>query len=762
MRIKHTAIYAAFLAILLTALISCGGDSGGETSHWASLSSKRGQIPEPGPSKQQTASMILDVDNDGDSDFIIGSRQKGPSLILYLRSQDGWEKYIIEDDTLPIEAGGAFYDIDGDGDQDIVFGADATDNKMWWWENPFPHIDKDKSWTRRIIKKSGANKHHDQIFGDFDGDGKVELVFWNQKDNKLFMAEIPEEPKKAGVWNFAEIFSSASESEGLAAADIDLDGQVDIVGGGHWFKHLEGNNFEAVPIDKGQAFSRAKAGQLVEGGRPEVVFVAGDGVGPLRWYEWENGSWKGNDLLKADVDHGHSLEIEDMDGDGNLDIFAAEMRLGGENEDAHTWIFYGDGKGNFTKRQIASGYGNHESKIGDMDGDNDPDILVKPYDWDTPRVDILLNNWNWKRHVVDADKPERAVFIMSADLNNDGNEDIISGGYWYKNPGNIDGKWERIPVGGTFNNAAIAGDWDGDGDVDLLGTEGKGSEPNPSLVWAENDGTGGFSILKNIKTADGDFLQGVAANSFHGDGTQIALSWHEEGKGIQMLAVPDNPAGEEWKIYRISNYSQNEALSSGDIDRDGDQDLLLGTKWLRNNVSSWDTVNVFETDDPPDRNILADMNRDGKLDAVVGYEAISKPGKIAWYEQNGESGSEEWKEHIIGIITGPMSLDVGDVDNDGDLDVVAGEHNIKAPERAGLYFFENVDGRGNKWLSHVIHIGDEHHDGAQLVDIDSDGDLDILSIGWTHPRVLIYENKGVSFMHNTILFKDIINSGDKM
>lgn len=31
--------------------------------------------------------------------------------------------------------------------------------------------------------------------------------------------------------------------------------------------------------------------------------------------------------------------------------------------------------------------------------------------------------------------------------------------------------------------------------------------------------------------------------------------------------------------------------------------------------------------------------------------------------------------------------------------------------------------------SHIVHIGDEHHDGAQLVDIDSDGDLDVISIG---------------------------------
>ena len=68
---------------------------------------------------------------------------------------------------------------------------------------------------------------------------------------------------------------------------------------------------------------------------------------------------------------------------------------------------------------------------------------------------------------------------------------------------------------------------------------------------------------------------------------------------------------------------------------------------------------------------------------------------------------------------------------------------MKEPERAKLYVFENVDGRGAAWASHVVHTGDEHHDGAITVDIDNDGDLDIISMGWGHKRVLLYENKAI-------------------
>ena len=167
---------------------------------WTYLSSTTGDIPSPGPSPQQTGSLIVDVDNDGDHDFFIVARVVGPAVTLFERTVDGWRKHIVEPDFLRIEAGGAFHDIDGDGDPDVVFGADAGDNHVWWWENPHPELSPDNRWARHTIKKSGANKHHDQIFGDFDDDGEAELVTWNQRGRKLLLYEIPENPKGDQEW----------------------------------------------------------------------------------------------------------------------------------------------------------------------------------------------------------------------------------------------------------------------------------------------------------------------------------------------------------------------------------------------------------------------------------------------------------------------------------------------------------------------------------------------------------------------------------
>jgi len=721
---------------------------------WQHLSTTFNDLDVPSASTEQTATLILDIDRDQRNDFVVGIRNEpGPSLIWYKQEANSWTRYVIESEVLPIEAGGTYADIDGDGDLDIAFGGDYRSNEVWWWENPYPTYTPGVDWTRRLIKNSGAAKHHDQMFADIDNDNVLELVFWNQFASALIVAEIPANPRATEPWPQTTIYQwdGGAEHEGLSQVDIDGDGTVDIVGGGRWFKRNANGSYTANIIDDSKRYSRAATGQLIAGGPPEVVFVCGDCIGPMDWYELVNGNWVAHRLLDADANHGHSLAIADINQDGFLDIFNAEMRLNGANPNAINRILYGDGNGDFITSIVSTGIGNHESKLDDLDNDGDLDILGKPFNWDTPRLDIWLNDSNqecsplggWQRHVIDDERPWGALFINAADMNGDQLQDLITGGWWYQNPGSNGGNWERHTIGASLNNMATVYDFDSDGDMDVIGTGGKGAESNSTFVWARNDGVGNFTILNNIDPVAGNFLQGVAVGHYQpSNALQIAFSWHDEGAGIQMLTVPTNPSQQDWQWRQISANSQGEALTSRDLDRDNKLDLLLGTQWLRNesvtNSEAWQPYTI-NNDFDVDRNRVADINRDNRLDAIVGFEAVSSSGKLAWYEQPANA-QETWIEHLIATPIGPMSLDVQDLDKDGDWDVIVGEHNLANPDNAALWIYENVDGYGISWQAYLVYRGDEHHDGAQTVDIDNDGDLDIISIGWSHSRVLVYEN----------------------
>ncbi len=324
--------YVVSIAAMLAALGSLAANP-----QWTHLSSSTGDLPVPGPSTEQTGALVADLDKDGTNDFVLSFRKVAPALVWYRRTGVGWDHYVIETNLLTVEAGGAVYDIDGDGDPDIVFGGDWQSNELWWWENPFPAFDPSIPWKRHLIKSGGATQHHDQVFGDFLGNGKPQLAFWNQGAKRIFLAEIPSNPRQAQSWPLTEIFSGEAGAgqntpfrypEGMAAYDVDGDGKVDLLAGNLWFKHRGGKKFD--PIQIGAIGGRIAAGRIKPGKCPQIVIAPGDGIGPLRWYECignpENSKdWVGHDLLDRDMIHGHSLQVADIDGDGKLDIFAAEM-----------------------------------------------------------------------------------------------------------------------------------------------------------------------------------------------------------------------------------------------------------------------------------------------------------------------------------------------------------------------------------------------------------------------------------------------------
>lgn len=397
-------VTTVLLAIAASGLLAGGAGPTPRTS-WRILSSARGELPTPGPSTQQTGAVVADFDGNGADDFILSFREKPPALVWYRYVKNAWIRQVIEPAYLTVEAGGATLDIDGDGDRDVVFGGDWQSAEVWWWENPYPRFDPDEPWVRHTIKTTGATQHHDQVFGDFLGTGSPQLAFWNQGARTLLIAPIPRDPRTATTWPAIEVYrgeageGTATYAEGIAAADVDGDGKVDLLAGNSWFKHEGGTRFR--PIRIGNLGGRIAVGRFRPGACPQIVIAPGDGVGPLMLYECVGepspaSAWRGRRLGPRPMVHGHTLAVADVDGDGHMDILAAEMAKWTEkaalpdHPDAEAWILYGDGAGGFDLEVLARGVGFHEGRLADLDGDGRLDILQKPYNWETPRVDVWL------------------------------------------------------------------------------------------------------------------------------------------------------------------------------------------------------------------------------------------------------------------------------------------------------------------------------------------------------------------------------------
>ncbi len=375
---------------------------------WERISSEDGTVSLSWKTTQQTGSLSVDIDKDGIEEFVMAGRGQATSII-YLKFDRaiGWREFAVEKEALPLETGGTFYDIDSDGDNDLVFGGDTQSNKIWWWENPAPFFNPNVPWHRFEIKTDGENQHQDIVFGDFKQTGKAQLAFWNQGAKTLFVANIPSEVRSE-KWIFEPVFvadKDTKNTKGCVAADVDGDGNKDIVAGNYWFKYVDG---KFKPTKVGEAGGRVVAAKFRAGKKVQLVFAPSDDKGRLMLYECTgsaeiSANWKDRDLIGRELSHAHTLEAADINDDGNLDIFCTEMVKWDEksttdnNPNAEAFILYGDGKGGFTKTVFQTGSDFHEGKLTDIDGDGDFDIISKSYIWKTPRVEMWLQNGTGER-----------------------------------------------------------------------------------------------------------------------------------------------------------------------------------------------------------------------------------------------------------------------------------------------------------------------------------------------------------------------------
>jgi hypothetical protein len=330
--------------------------------------------------RNQTA-IAADFTGDGKPDVIAGEITEGREKTILYAAPD-WKPVLLYEGARTIHS--AIIDVDRDGDPDFV-GARYHPGLIYWLERPEDPLRR--PWRYRVVDdaaKGGVDGIHGLLSADVDRDGKPDLIATSGQPKGAF----PDSLAWFGIatgrgdprWE-RHIFADRDAtglSHYLSFGDVNGDGRGDIASaakdspGGNWFAWWE------QPADARQPWKRHWIAQnqphatniviadLNGDRRPDLTGSRGHGDG-ITWFEAPD--WRPHEIGEG-LKGVHALAAGDIDRDGDTDLaFVAMTSL------VAGWL-ENDGKGNFRLHRVSDNQSAYDLRLVDMDGDGDLDMLV--------------------------------------------------------------------------------------------------------------------------------------------------------------------------------------------------------------------------------------------------------------------------------------------------------------------------------------------------------------------------------------------------
>jgi hypothetical protein len=331
----------------------------------------------------------------------------------------------------------------------------------------------------------------------------------------------------------------------------------------------------------------------------------------------------------------------------------------------------------------------------------------------------------------------------------------------------------RFPTQNEYSNQCSAVDIDNDGDLDLVWANGQGYSTQGTQLQMRvyvNNGSGVFADESATRAAGVvGWYRGVEAGDIDRDGDQDLILANDFNKRPQLLV--NNGAGvfADQTVARLPNLTMSSARAQfGDVDNDGDLDLVFcnnGTtrfgsgqpRMFRNNGNG---IFTDATSDLPQGAIaeqmdilFLDVDNDLDLDIFLATRASSPSQSRLW--KNDGTGRFTFQPGVPNDAAS-YSYDAGDIDGDGDLDLIG----INAGPSNGELLLKN-NGDGTAWTNVSSSISPNpatDDNDSRFFDLDMDGDLDLV-VGSLGARDRIYLNNGSgAFTESTTLMAAVSDS----
>ncbi|MFC1839598.1 FG-GAP-like repeat-containing protein [Thermodesulfobacteriota bacterium] len=574
---------------------------------------------------------------------------------------------------------------------------------------------------------------------------------WSTKDQAVYLAwrqQIYGALSDPIIWN---IGSEMDSTNSIALGDMDGDGDLDVVAGGHGTTKLYFNNGNEIPfyLSNSIVIGWDYTGSIALGdvdGDGDLDVVMGNYANTLNKLYLNDGTgvFSGGISIGSDTDWTFAIALGDVDGDGDLDAVVGNMYNTNK-------LYLNDGTGVFSGgTDIGSDVDDTESiALGDVNGDGNLDIVVG----NTQTNKLYLNDGTgvFSSGTDIGSDTDKTISIALGDMDGDGDLDVVASNYTYVanklylNDGDGD-PFDTVESGTDIGGAGISyryqialGDVDGDGDLDVA----QGIFGLNKLYL--NDGTGVFSDGMNIgEHTDGTV--GIALGDIDGDGDlDVVTGNNDQTNKLYLNDGTDNPFDEVTGTTIGTETDLTNAIALGDIDVDGDLDVVTGNKlYLNNDNGVFADGTVINSNSSSTYSIaLGDMDGDGDLDLVVGNS-----GQTDKLYLNDGTGIFSEGIDISSDTYGNRAIALGDMDGDGDFDVVVGNSYAQANR---LYL-----NNGNGVFADGMDISSDI-DWTQSVaigDVDSDGKLDVVA-GNNNARNRLYRNNGTSNPFNEVTGTDI-------